>query len=285
MKKIKSIPLLALMLVCMGAFLFPVSARAQGNVAPPFVTAYIIGDNLRIETSAGYYGVEAVFIDEKRINYRVDSVLDVYASDYFDDSDETVSIYAVDFAGNKSNVVMLENPYFKKPEVPLQASPFTPDGQASVVDQANESEGKNFYTFTTPEGNVFHLVIDHQRNQDNVYFLNAITETDLFALTEKSSGSTAIPTPTPPPVADNPTETEEPAEPVEPEREKGNGTIIFIIIAALAVGGAGYYFKIVKPKQQAPDISDEEDEDDGEEMQFEDEPEEDETGEGIDEDE
>jgi len=47
--------------------------------------------------------------------------------------------------------------------------------------------------------------------------------------------------------------------------------MIFIVIAVIAAGGAGYYIKIVRPKQQAPD-SDEEFEDD-EEMEFEDEPE------------
>lgn len=29
--------------------------------------------------------------------------------------------------------------------------------------------------------------------------------------------------------------------------------MIFIVLAVVAVGGAGYYFKIVKPKQQAAD--------------------------------
>ena len=45
--------------------------------------------------------------------------------------------------------------------------------------------------------------------------------------------------------------------------EKGGGsvgTILFIVIALLAVCGAGYYVKIVRPKQQAED---EEFEDDG----------------------
>lgn len=31
------------------------------------------------------------------------------------------------------------------------------------------------------------------------------------------------------------------------------GTIIFVVVALLAVGGVGYYVKIVRPKQQAED--------------------------------
>lgn len=53
------------------------------------------------------------------------------------------------------------------------------------------------------------------------------------------------------------TETEEP----EPSKKNTGsaGTIIFVIVALLAVGGAGYYVKIVRPKQLAEDDEDFED--------------------------
>ena len=61
---------------------------------------------------------------------------------------------------------------------------------------------------------------------------------------------------------EKPTETEKPAEPEKPKKETGSvGTILFILVALLAVGGIGYYVKIVRPKQQAED--DAEFEDDG----------------------
>jgi hypothetical protein len=267
-------PLLALML-CVGAFLFPATAyAAESAVDPPAITASINDDTLHIEAVAGYYGVEAVFIGEKRFNYRVDSAIDVDARDFFGDTSEMVSVYAIDFAGNKSNVVELENPYYAPPEPPKQAQPFTPDGQAEVVDQATDEDGKIFYTFTTPDGNVFYLVIDGERDGDNVYFLNAVTERDLLDIAEKDGGS-AIPTPAPEPPPEPPTETD--PEP-ELEQEGGGGTIIFIVLAALAVGGAAYYFKIMKPKQQAQNVDDTDDDSeeyDDEDMEFEDEPDED----------
>ena len=62
---------------------------------------------------------------------------------------------------------------------------------------------------------------------------------------------------------EKPAEPEEPAESEQPKKDTGSvGTIIFIIVALLAVGGVGYYVKIVRPKQQAAD-EDEFDEDDG----------------------
>ena len=165
------------------------------------------------------------------------------------------------------------------PAAPQSPKPFTPDGQATVTDWATEYDGKEFYTFTTPAGSVFFLVIDHARASDNVYFLNAVTESDLISLAEKAgepiSESVLTPTADPPPeMSGNGPGASEPiggdTEPTEEKNGGGNtGMVIFIVIAVLAIGGAGYYFKIVKPKKQSPDVAD----DDGE---YDDEPEDDE---------
>ena len=166
---------------------------------------------------------------------------------------------------------------------------FTPEGTGTVQDNISGTDGeKQFYTITTDAGNVFYLVIDGKREDNNVYFLNGVTESDLMALAEKNNGSMSmIPQEescnctekceagkvnTGCPVCKNdlngckgkekPAETEKPAEPEKPKKETGNvGTILFILAALLAVGGIGYYVKIVRPKQQAED--DAEFEDDG----------------------
>ena len=58
-----------------------------------------------------------------------------------------------------------------------------------------------------------------------------------------------------------PEETEQPE--AETEKSGGNsGMIIFLVIALAAAGGLGYYFKIVRPKQQAA-MDEDEFEDDG----------------------
>ena len=280
----KILTLAALMFI-MGVFAFPLNAHANEDVTPPSVNATVTDTTLRIEATAGFYAVEAIFINERRYNYRVDDVLKVDVRDFAGDS-EQFSVYDIDFAGNRSNVVWLDNPSITPvvpTETPQQSNPFTPDGQASVLDQASERDGKDFYTFTTPLGNVFHLIIDHQRNSDNVYFLDAVTEADLIALAEQSDkkGTSAIPTPAPI-VTEPADEPEPPAEPETPVKKGNNGIIIFVLLGVLAVGGAGYYFKILRPKQQAASSGDEEYEDDdgeemeGGEMEFENEPPEDE---------
>lgn len=158
------------------------------------------------------------------------------------------------------------------------ANSFTPDGQGTVVDNVTDADSKEFFTFTTPGENTFYLVIDRDRESENVYFLNAVTESDLYALAEKDEEQetpdvSAIPDPEPvcncvDKCVSGAVNTECPVcvlslddcagkaaaadmeadqEPDQPE-DGGNGTIILVVIAALAVGGVGYYLKIYKPK-------------------------------------
>ena len=145
---------------------------------------------------------------------------------------------------------------------PETQNPFSTDGTGTVVDNATDEDGKEFYTITTPDENIFYLVIDKQKTSDNVYFLNAVTEADLLPLAEKSGEDAAEPSPEAEPESEpEPTEPEEePAEP-EPEDEakKLDSNLLGLLlvgIVALIGGGAGYYLKIYKPKHQAPDLED-----------------------------
>ena len=138
------------------------------------------------------------------------------------------------------------------------AKPFTPEGTGTVVDNATDGDGKEFFTITTPSENVFYLIIDRQREGQNVYFLNAVTEKDLLALAEKDPEPEVTE-----PVMEPEPETEPPTEPEpEPEPEKTSGfpmgNILMIAAVLLAGGGAGYYFKIYRPKHEVPDMDDEE---------------------------
>ena len=114
-------------------------------------------------------------------------------------------------------------------EQPPDPKPFTPEGTGTVLDNATDQDGKEFFTITTADEAVFYLVIDRQRGAENVYFLNAVTVADLLALAEPGPEPEA-----PPPVVE-PDPEPEPAPEPEPEPQKS--------------GGAGWYCKIYRPKQ------------------------------------
>ena len=129
--------------------------------------------------------------------------------------------------------------------LPTESNPFTPDGTGTVVDNATDQDGKEFFTITTAEEAVFYLVIDRQRETENVYFLNAVTVADLMALAE-SSGEPAAPEPPPEP---EPEPTPPEPEPV-PEKKGGAGPLLLALAVVVIGGGAGWYFKIYRPKHQ-----------------------------------
>lgn len=143
-------------------------------------------------------------------------------------------------------------------------NPFTPAGTGTVVNTATDEDGKQFYTITTPDENVFYLVIDLQREQDNVYFLNAVTEKDLLALAEKSEDTeeneTAVVS-TPEPESDSEIDTSSgtSSETSAQPEQKSNPTMLLLVLAVVVIGGgAGYYFKIYRPKQEQAALAEDE---------------------------
>ena len=127
-----------------------------------------------------------------------------------------------------------------------EPNPLTPDGQGTVLDNATDDEGKEFFTITTADEAVFYLVIDRQKSTENVYFLNAVTVADLMALAENTEGAAPI-TPAPEPEPD-PEPTTEP-EP-QPEKKGGAGPLLLVLAVVVIGGGAGWYFKVYRPKHQ-----------------------------------
>ena len=140
-----------------------------------------------------------------------------------------------------------------QPPPPEQAAPlrpFTPPGTGEVLDNATSDDGKEFFTITTPDENVFYLIIDRQRGTQNVYFLNAVTESDLLSLATIPERPEP-PVVEPPPVPVVPEPTPEPAPEPVPESSGGSGMMAIVVIIVLGAGGAGWYFKVYRPKQQS----------------------------------
>ena len=163
---------------------------------------------------------------------------------------------------------------------------FTPKGNATVVDDVKTENEKEFFTISTPNENIFYLIVDRARESENVYFLNEVTENDLFSLTSaEKPKETAIPEQKEPVCTctqkcvvgmvnvqcelcsvnfkkciGTATDTEETQE---TETKRGEiptekGTILFSIVGIVIAIVVGYYFKVYRPKQEYIDDDDEE---------------------------
>ncbi len=83
--------------------------------------------------------------------------------------------------------ILEENPGDISQEVPTEESsaPLSFDGTGTIVDNVQQGS-KQFYTISTDAGNVFYLIIDLDKDSNNVYFLDTTKERDLVALAEKA---------------------------------------------------------------------------------------------------
>jgi len=282
-KQNKRLMLIAALMLIIGAVFF---AGASAYAAEPDAQlnvkeVWLTGDTLHINVtdSAG----EA-------------QTLELNLRDYAMPTDEYVTVQATDSAGHTSNAIQFKNPYYTasaelpadggetetpdgvgEPPISDGKKPFTPDGTGSVVDNATGGDGKEFFTVETSDGNTFYLIVDRQRNSENVYLLNAVTEDDLASLAKPGDGKTAnaVATPTPPPQIATPTPPAPTPEPTPaptqaPEKSDNTKTMALIGIAALIIGGAAYYFKIVRPKKSGGASDFEPDDFEDEEMDVED---------------
>mgnify|MGYP001609380501 CR=1 FL=1 len=159
---------------------------------------------------------------------------------------------------------------------------FTEEGSLVTRDLLyDEHTNKQFITVQTSGGSTFYIVIDYDKPVDEegeqyeTYFFSQVDESDFLAALEASGGKLPACTCTekcaagavntdcpvcatnmtecvgvePEPVED--TEPVDDPEPEQPEDTDGNmGTILLILAIAAVGGGAGWYFKVYRPKQQ-----------------------------------
>ena len=147
-------------------------------------------------------------------------------------------------ATNDSNV--------KTEEKKEEKTPLTSDGNMSLVDnvKGDAAKDKEFIIVKSKGGNYFYIVIDHAAQGENtVHFLNQVDEKDLLSIIDEKDSLTAKPELPKQEEMVKP-EAEKPKEEEKPEKKNPAGmiTLSLILILGLA-GGAFYYFKFLKPKQ------------------------------------
>ena len=161
-------------------------------------------------------------------------------------------------------------------------SPLTPDGNLELVDDVTqESDGKQFITVQSKNDNTFYIVIDRDKDTDNVYFMNLVDEADLMALMEDGEVTVkctcetrceAGDVDTTCPVCKNnmvectgveeEQEAEITTEPTEDDTEKTESkgssapVLLILLIIGLGAGGAVYYLKFKKPKTDTKGLVD-----------------------------
>lgn len=117
-------------------------------------------------------------------------------------------------------------------------------GNETEANDQFSADARQFISFKTKSGKVFHLIINHDEQDQNVMLLTEVSEDDLLNMVEQKESKTAITKEEP--------EKEESKEEQKPKTMEENGSmgsyilLIFVVVLVMAVA---YYFKVVKKKE------------------------------------
>ena len=127
-----------------------------------------------------------------------------------------------------------------------------------------ESDSRQFITFKTKDEKMFYLIIDHDKEQDNVKLLTDVKESDLESLVKEKDKTPVVKQEDLQVNLDKSDETikQEEVKKEEPKTKSSLGSYIILGIVILVIIGIGYYFKVVKPKKDKEKYNEEEEEDD-----------------------
>lgn len=127
-----------------------------------------------------------------------------------------------------------------------------------------ESDSRQFITFKTKDEKMFYLIIDHDKEQDNVKLLTDVKESDLESLVKEKDKTPVVKQEDSQVNLDKSNETikQEEVKKEEPKTKSSLGSYIILGIVILVIIGIAYYFKVVKPKKDKEKYNEEEEEDD-----------------------
>lgn len=158
----------------------------------------------------------------------------------------------------------------------VEPAPLTPEGNMTLVDDIDGEAGtdKQFIVVQSRNGHYFYIIVDRAAEGENtVHFLNQVDEADLLSLIEQEEQAPAVCSCTTKcavgavntaceicavnmsecvgavPEPDEPdTPPVEPDTPEKPEKKGGNPLMIVALLAVLGAGSAVAYLKFIKKK-------------------------------------
>lgn len=117
-------------------------------------------------------------------------------------------------------------------------------GNETEANDQFSADARQFISFKTKSGKVFHLIINHDEQDQNVMLLTEVSEDDLLNMVEQKESKPAI--------TKEESEKEESKEEQTPKKMEESGSmgsyvlLIFVVVLVMAVA---YYFKVVKKKE------------------------------------
>ena len=129
-------------------------------------------------------------------------------------------------------------------------------GNETEANDQFSADARQFISFKTKSGKVFHLIINHDVQDQNVMLLTEVSEDDLLNMVEQKESKPAITKEDP-----EKEESKEEQKPKTMEESGSMGSYVLLIFVVVLVMAVAYYFKVVK-KKEAEAVESLEEEDD-----------------------
>ena len=123
------------------------------------------------------------------------------------------------------------------------AYPIHHGNETEAYDQFS-ADARQFISFKTKSGKVFHLIINHDEQDQNVMLLTEVSEDDLLNMVEQKESKPAITKEDP-----EKEESKEEQKPKKMEESGSMGSYVLLIFVVVLVMAVAYYFKVVKKKE------------------------------------
>ena len=117
-------------------------------------------------------------------------------------------------------------------------------GNETEANDQFSADARQFISFKTKSGKVFHLIINHDEQDQNVMLLTEVSEDDLLNMVEQKESKTAITKEDP-----EKEESKEEQKPKTMEENESMGSYVLLIFVVVLVMAVAYYFKVVKKKE------------------------------------
>lgn len=123
------------------------------------------------------------------------------------------------------------------------AYPIHHGNETEAYDQFS-ADARQFISFKTKSGKVFHLIINHDEQDQNVMLLTEVSEDDLLNMVEQKESKSEITKEDP-----EKEESKEEQKPKKMEESGSMGSYVLLIFVVVLVMAVAYYFKVVKKKE------------------------------------
>ena len=117
-------------------------------------------------------------------------------------------------------------------------------GNETEANDQFSADARQFISFKTKSGKVFHLIINHDEQDQNVMLLTEVSEDDLLNMVEQNESKPAITKEEP-----EKEESKEEQKPKKMEESGSMGSYVLLIFVVVLVMAVAYYFKVIKKKE------------------------------------